>query len=97
MESDGTFALKRRFPSVARESWEIVGGSVVSGLASVTPGTLPTAVTMPATDVELAESVIFPDGTVNRIWPVAPLWPKRSATTSCPCCDWVPGIENESS
>ncbi len=45
----------------------MVGGSVVSGLVSFTPWTLSTASTIPATDFELAESVIVPDGTVNRI------------------------------
>ena len=75
----------------------IVGSSAFSGLLSVTPLTLSTAVEIVPTAFAFAESVIFPVFTVNRICPVAPVWSKRSPRMSWPSCDSVPGIENESS
>jgi len=80
--SDGTFAAKRTCPRVDRASLDTVGSSAVSGLLSLTPGTLATAVTMVLTDLALPESVILPVLTVNRICPVAPVWSNRSPRMS---------------
>ena len=71
--------------------------SAVSGLLMLTPDTSLVFLTICPTVEAFALSVIFPVVAVSSTCPFAPVRPKRSLSTSSPCCDSVPGIATESS
>ena len=93
----GTLSEKRTCTIVERPSPDTRGSSAVSGFDTATPGIASSASTTSATVFSLAESVIRPEVAVISTCPVVPVRPKRSASTSWPCCDCVPGMTNPSS
>ena len=94
--SDGTLSVNRSWAMVDVSSLDSTGASAERGLLTLTPVRSSVFLMIWPTVAELAWSVIFPDVAVSRTWPFAPVRPNRSPSTSCPCCDSVPGMATES-